>query len=327
MLSRVSEGMITVTGASGFVGEALCAELLARGHSVRAVVRSKDSLPHRLANSLEVVVVGEIDENTDWYEALVDTDCVIHCAGRAHVMRETAADVLAAYRAVNVASTRRLAEQARELSVRRIIYLSSIKVNGNQTPFPSRFKVSDNAAPEDPYGISKWEAENVLWEISNKISLEVTIIRPPLIYGPKVKGNFLTLLRWLDRGFPLPLGAVHNKRSLVGLSNLIDLIITCVDHAAAANQTFLVSDDEDLSTTELLQRLGDALDKPPYLIPMPFALLNWVARLLGKKNIAQRLLGSLQVDISKTKELLSWSPPVNVDEGLRQISKWYQGHR
>jgi nucleoside-diphosphate-sugar epimerase len=319
--------MITVTGASGFVGQALCAELLDRGYSVRAVVRSENALQLRDNNGLEVVAVGEIGANTDWTKALIDTDCVIHCAARAHVMHETAVDALAAYRAVNVAGTRRLAEQAQEFSVKRMIYLSSIKVNGEQTQFSRQFKASDNAAPEDPYGISKWEAEQVLWEVAAKSVLEIAVVRPPLVYGPGVKGNFLTLLRWLDRGLPMPFGAVHNRRSLVGIDNLIDLLITCVNHPGSVNQTFLVSDDEDLSTGELMRRLGKELDKPARLLSVPLALLEFAASLLNKRDIAQRLLGNLQVDISKTKELLGWSPPDNVDEGLRKTAEWYQVQR
>ena len=280
-----------------------------------------------IADSLEAVAIGEIDNQTDWSTEFVHIDCVIHCAARAHVMNETEADALAAYRAVNVDGTRRLAEQAVEMGVRRLIYLSSIKVNGEQTVPGERFNSFDNVFPEDPYGISKWEAEQALHEVSAKTGLEIVIIRPSLVYGPGVKGNFLSLLGWLKKGIPLPLGAIHNQRSLVGIDNLIDLIITCIDHPAAANQTFLVSDDEDLSTTELLRGMGHALGMPARLLPVPSSLLQFGANLLGKKDVAQRLFGNLQVDISKTKEILNWKPPVGVDEGLRKTAQWYLSQR
>ena len=316
---------ILVTGASGFVGQSLCSALLSGGFSVRAAVRSER--PLLIADSLEAVTIGEIGNQTDWSTEFVHIDCVIHCAARAHVMNEAEADALAAYRAVNVDGTCRLAEQAAEMGVRRLVYLSSIKVNGEQTVPGEHFNSFDNVFPEDPYGISKWEAEQALHEIASRTGLEVVIIRPPLVYGPGVKGNFLSMLGWLSRGLPLPLEAIQNQRSLVGIDNLVDLLITCVDHPSAANQTFLVSDDEDLSTTELLRRLGAALEKPARLLPIPASLLELAARLVGKQDIAQRLLGNLQVDISKTKEMLDWTPPAGVDEGLRKTAQWYLSQR
>ena len=198
-------------------------------------------------------------------------------------------------------------------------------MNGEQTVSGDCFTCLDKQYSEDPYGISKWEAEQALHEVSAKTDLEVVIIRPPLIYGAGVKGNFLSLLAWLSRGVPLPLGAIQNQRSMVGIDNLVDLIVTCIDHQAAANQTFLVSDDEDLSTTELLRRLGAALGKPARLIPIPASLLGLAARLVGKEDIAERLLGNLQVDISKTRKILDWAPRVSVDDGFRKTAKWYLG--
>ena len=318
---------VAVTGASGFVGQAVITELLSRQHDVHAVVRSLDKSSHVSAKAIQTFPVGEIGPDTDWRDALTEVDCIVHCAARAHVMNETEADALAAYRAENVDGMRRLAEQAAEAGVRRLVYLSSIKVNGEHTVSGDRFASSDNAFPQDPYGISKWEAEQAFYDVAARTGLEVVIIRPPLVYGPKVKGNFLSMLGWLSRGVPLPLGAIQNQRSLVGLDNLVDLIITCIDHPAAANQTFLVSDDEDMSTTELLRRLGAALGKPARLIPVPAALLELAARLVGKQDIAQRLLGNLQVDISKTREILNWAPPVSVDEGLRKAAQWYLNQR
>jgi len=316
---------ILVTGTSGFVGQSLCSALLSGGYSIRAAARLADSVP--AVDRLEVVTIGDIGSRTDWSTVLKDVDCIVHCAARAHVMLETAADALAAYRAVNVDGTRRLAEQAVESGVKRLVYLSSIKVNGEQTSTGVGFTATDFAKPEDPYGISKWEAEQALYEVSGRTGLEVVIIRPPLVYGAGVKGNFLSLLGWLNRGIPLPLGAIHNTRSLVGIDNLVDLIITCIDHPAAANQTFLVSDGEDLSTTDLLRRLGKALHKPSRLLPVPASVLEVAAQLVGKKAVAQRLLGNLQVDISKTRELLGWSPPVSVDEGLQKTANWYLSQR
>ena len=316
---------VAVTGASGFVGQAVITELLSRQYDVHAVVRSLDKSSHVSAKAIQTFPVGEIGPDTDWRDALTEVDCIVHCAARAHAMNET--DALEAYRAVNVDGTRRLAEQAAGMGVRRLVYLSSIKVNGEQTVPGDRFSTLNNTFPEDPYGISKWEAEQALHEVSAKTGLDIVIIRPPLVYGPGVKGNFLSMLGWLSRGVPLPLGAIKNRRSLVGIDNLVDLIITCIDHPAAANQTFLVSDDEDMSTTKLLRRLGAALGKPARLIPVPASLLELAARLVGKQDIAQRLLGNLQVDISKTREILNWTPPISVDEGLRKTAQWYLSQR
>ena len=242
--------VVAVTGASGFVGAALCGELHARGFAVRGTVRSLHS--SFSASGVEPVAVANLDAATDWSSALVGVDCVIHCAARAHVMQETEADALAAYRLVNVDGSRCLMEQAAAAGVRRLVYLSSIKVNGEQTALGAPFLFSDVPAPEDPYGVSKWKAEQALWEVSTKTGLDVVVIRPPLVYGLGVKGNFLRLLRWVSRGLPLPLGAVQNQRSLVGLENLVDLLIRCVDHPAAAGQTFLVSVEQEISTPELI---------------------------------------------------------------------------
>lgn len=222
---------------------------------------------------------------------------------------------------MNVAGTLNLARQAASAGVERFVFLSSIKVNGEQTRPGQRFNPDDQPVPEDPYGMSKWEAELGLRKVAEESGMEVVIIRPPLVYGPGVKGNFASIQRLVARGLPLPLGAIHNKRSLVALDNLIDLIITCVDHPAAANQVFLVSDGEDLSTSELLRRVGSAMGRPARLLPVPSALIYLGATILGKKAIAQRLLGSLQVDISKARDLLDWDPPISVDEGLRRCLK------
>ena len=312
-----------VTGATGFLGRKVCSELLLRKHEIRGIARPSSLA--RLLTSLRrhYRTVENIEADTDWSDEVSGIDSIIHCAARAHVMEEKNAVALAAYRAVNVEGTKNLAEQAVAAGVKRFIFLSSIKVNGERTISRSRFTSEDNAFPEDAYGISKWEAEQALYEVSARTGLEIVVIRPPLVYGPRVKGNFRSMLRWLSQGIPLPLDAIDNQRSLVGIDNLIDLIITCIDHPAAANQTFLVSDDEDLSTTELLRRMSKALGKPAQFVPVPPSLLAFGAKLIGKQDIAQRLLGNLQVDISHTKKALDWTPTVSVVEGLRRTAEWY----
>jgi nucleoside-diphosphate-sugar epimerase len=263
--------------------------------------------------------VPGLDDETDWSLALQGIDVVIHAAARAHVMGEDARDPFAEYRRVNVQGTSNLARQAAAAGVRRFLFISSIKVNGESTLPDRPFTAEDAPAPEDAYGISKAEAETELRRIAQETGMEVTIIRPPLIYGPGVKGNFSSLMNWVRRGLPLPLGGVtQNRRSLVGLDNLVDLVWVCVEHPKAANQTFLISDGKDLSTTELLRGIGKALSHPARLLWVPAGLIAFTANMLGKRVIAQRLLGSLQVDISKTCELLSWQPSVPVDEGLRR---------
>ena len=264
-------------------------------------------------------VSPELSADSEWSSLLVNVDVIIHTAARVHVMNDHSCYPLTEYRCVNVKGTFNLAHQAAQSGVRRFIFVSSIKVNGEETKLDHPFSASEEPAPIDPYGISKYEAEIGLQKIAKETGMEVVIIRPPLVYGPKVKANFATLMRLIARGLPLPLGAIHdNRRSFVALDNLIDLIMTCITHPAAANQTFLVSDGEDLSTTDLLRRIASAMGRPSRLIPIHSSILKAGASLLGKKEMAQRLLGSLQVDIEKTRRLLNWSPPISVDEGLRR---------
>ena len=306
---------VLLTGASGFVGKAVLKTAQQRSLKIRPVFRSMDSAKRYS----EAVLVSGLDGAADWSQALKGVDVVIHAAARAHIMREEALDPLAEYRRVNVEGTLNLARQAATAGVRRFVFISSIKVNGEATAPGRPFKADDAPAPEDAYGLSKAEAEAQLKQVAQETGMEVTIIRPPLIYGPGVKGNFASLVRWVHRGLPLPLGGVtHNRRSLVGLDNLVDLILVCADHPKAANQTFLISDGEDLSTTELLRRIGKALRRPARLLWLPAGAISLMAGLLGKKVISQRLLGSLQVDINKTCEMLDWKPSVAVDEGLRR---------
>lgn len=302
-----------VTGAAGFVGRALLPKLLAAGFRVRAVSRS----PVKVGGDATVIEWQSCSDIED--ATLEGCDTLIHLAARVHVMRETEADALAAFRRVNVDLAERLARRAVAAGVGRFVFLSSIKVNGEETRPGCPFFADDTPAPEDAYGLSKCEAEQALRRISEETGMEVVVIRPPLVYGPGVKGNFRSMLDWLDRGVPLPLASLDNRRSFVGVDNLCDLIVRCVTHPGAANQTFLVSDDQDLSTPDLLRLAADALGRPARLWPFPPALLEQTAALLGKGGIARRLCGSLQVDIGKTKSLLSWAPPVTAREGLRRI--------
>ncbi|MDZ7750176.1 MAG: SDR family oxidoreductase [Gammaproteobacteria bacterium] len=306
---------ILVTGATGLIGGALIARLLLDGvGSVRATVRG---LAGGLSAAVEVKPIGDLGPATDWSRALGDVTAVVHTAARVHVMREQAADPLAVYRRDNVEGTLQLARQAAESGVRRFVFLSSIKVNGEET-LPGRpCRAADAPRPEDAYGISKLEAEQGLMNLAQEAGMEVVILRPPLVYGPGVKGNFAALIKALARGLPLPLGAItDNRRSLVGLDNLVDLIRVCLEHPAAANQVFLAGDGEDLSTAELLRRLGQALGRPARLIPVPPALMKAGARALGREGVCRRLCGSLQVDIAPTCERLDWTPPLGVDEAL-----------
>ena len=305
---------ILVTGANGFVGKSLSAELFGQGHTVQAAVRNKVAP----IENVETTIVGEVNGNTDWSQSLAGVSTVVHLAARVHVMQDNSTDPLAEFRAVNVQGTLNLARQAAAAGVRRFVFLSSIKVNGEHTDLGSPFNADQTPAPQDAYGISKHEAELGLRGIAAETGMQVVIIRPPLIYGAGVKANFALLFRAVRHGVPLPLGlATHNRRSFVSLNNLVDFIITCIHHPNAANQTFLVSDGCDLSTTELLRRMGNALGKPARLIPVPVAVLEAGAALFGRRDVAQRLCGSLRVDITKAKELLGWMPPFGVDEGLR----------
>ncbi|EOA04538.1 UDP-glucose 4-epimerase [Herbaspirillum frisingense GSF30] len=271
------------------------------------------------------MIVEELAPDTNWSSALEGMEAVVHCAARVHVMNETAGDPLSKFRRTNVEGTLALARQAQQAGVRRFIFISSIKVNGEETQPGRPFTADDTPAPADPYGISKMEAEQALRELARNGTMEVVVIRPVLVYGPGVKANFLSMIRWLDKGIPLPLGGISsNRRSLVALDNLVDLICVCLSHPDAAGQVFLVSDGEDLSTTAMLRRISLALGKSPFLPSLPASWLMLAARMMGRPGIAQRLCGSLQVDISKNRDLLGWTPRTTVDAAFQKTVDAYR---
>jgi nucleoside-diphosphate-sugar epimerase len=304
---------ICVTGASGLVGSRLCDYLTAFGHEVIKVSRNRQ----------DYVVTGDMGADTNWSEAIAGCDVVVHLSARVHVMRDGSANPLAEFRKSNVEATRSLALQAAASGVKRFVFISTVKVNGEFTPLSQPFTFANEPDPQDNYAISKHEAEQALWQLARGTGMEVVVIRPPLVYGPGVKGNFARMVLWVRRGVPLPLGSVQNLRSLVALDSLVDLIAVCADterSPMAANQTLLVSDGEDVSTTELLRRVALAYEVSPRLLPIPAHWLHAAARFIGKGAMADRLLGSLQVDVSKTCELLGWKPPVTMDEQLRKMA-------
>lgn len=286
--------------------------------SVRGAVRRATPL----ASGVECSVVGEIGAGTDWHEALVDATSVIHLAARAHVLRDTATDPLATFRAINTAGTLNLARQAAEAGVRRFVFVSTIKVNGEGRNAP--YTELELPSPQDPYAISKWEAEQGLRDIAARTGMDVTILRPPLVYGPSVGANFLQLMHAVDRGWLLPLGRVNNRRSLIYLGNLVDAITACLTHPAAANKTFLLSDGDDVSTPELIRRLAIALGRPAKLLPTPSVLLKITSFVLGKRKAAERLLGSLTLDGSAIQRELRWSPSYSMAAGLDATAAWYR---
>ena len=311
--SKAPEVRVLITGANGFIGRALVAELVARNLTVRGTVRNSGVITH----CEDCAVIGKVNGNTDWRDALVGVTHVVHLAARAHVTHETVADSPAVFRAINTEGTLNLARQASEAGVARFIFVSTAKVHGEGREFA--YSITDEPAPEDSYAISKWEAELGLRGIAAHTTMEMVILRSPLVYGQGVKANFRSMMRCLALGVPLPLAAAtENRRSLVALDNLIDLIATCLNHPAAANETFLVSDGQDLSTAELLRKMGVALGHPARLFYVPTLLLKLGASVVNKTGIYQRLCGSFQLDIAKSRQLLGWIPPVSVDEGLQR---------
>jgi nucleoside-diphosphate-sugar epimerase len=317
---------LLITGATGFIGGAVLRHCASDQEWQLRVSGRRDLAD--LPTGVESVLVADLSLDTNWSQAVGNVETIVHAAGRGHLMRNVSADPLTEYRRVNVAATLNLARQAAAAGVRRFIFLSSIKVNGEAT-LPGRpFTCNDTPAPTDPYAVSKHEAELGLMQLAEKTGLEVVIIRPVLVYGPGVKGNFLSVMHRLHQGVPLPFGALtYNKRSLVAVDNLADLIVCCLDHPSAVNQTFLVSDGEDLSTTEMLRRTAAALGCRAHLIPVPGPVLHMGARILGKAGFAQRLCGSLQVDINKTRQLLGWTPPISVTDALGLTAHHFLANR
>lgn len=315
---------ILVTGASGFVGKALCAELSRHGYKVRAANRTAHFSADHSGAHPEEVVVGTVDADTDWSAALTGVDVFIHLAARVHVMRDEASDPLDEFRRINTAGTEQLARAAAASGAKRLVYVSSIKVNGEETPDGHCYTELDAPSPQDPYGVSKWEAEQALHRVAKETGLEIVIIRPPLVYGAGVKGNFAQMLKVLAKGIPLPLVSVGNLRSLVYIGNFVDALRVCATHPAAAGKTFLVSDGEDVSTPELLRQLGGAMGHPARLLPFPPALLHLAGRVTGKSAQVDRLLGSLRVDSGKIRRELGWQPPYTLQQGLQETAEWYR---
>lgn len=313
---------VLVTGATGFVGRVACAALHAKGWTVKAVVRDARGSACRAPSEAQPVIVDSIGPDTDWGSTLEHVEVIVHLAARAHVLKETAKDPVASFRRVNIAGTERLARAAAGAGVQRLVFVSTIKVNGEETP-GTPFTEDDPPSPQDAYGLSKWKAEQALRRVAAETGLEVVILRPPLVYGPGVKGNFLRLLELVNRGTPLPLGSVRNRRSLVFVGNLVDAIIACATHPKAAGKTFLVSDDEDLSIADLISRIAQALDRPDPLWPFPPTLLRLAGNLLGKSEEARRLLGSLRVDSGRIRRELDWAPPYSTADGLARTAHWF----
>lgn len=303
-----------VTGANGFVGQALCAELINRGYFVRAVVRA---IPDLSLRSNETIRISDIATNVGWKNILHGMTTVIHLAARVHVMQDDATDPLEEFRRANVAGTEYLARAAIANGVKRLVYVSSIKVNGEMTQVDDMFTEADKPVPQDPYGISKWEAEQILHRIAEETGLEVVIVRPPLVYGGNVKGNFAKMLGVLRKGIPLPLASVQNLRSLIYVGNLVDALILCAMHSDAAGETYLVSDNADVSTSDLLRELGNATGCPARLLPCPPGLLKLGAAVFGKSEQVERLIGSLRVDTGKIRNELGWLPPYSLLQGLQ----------
>lgn len=315
--------LIGVTGGTGFVGHAVIDRLSRQDIRVVMAVRSGGRTLPRDWAAVNQIAIGEIDSRTDWSTALNGLDCVVHCAGQANSISPGFQSQGATFNTVNVDGTRRLAEQAAALGVKRFIYISSLKVNCEKTLPGKPVRIGDPEAPEGPYAISKWEAECTLAEISLTTGMEVVVIRPPLIYGPRVQGSFFQMLKWLHKGIPLPLGAIDNQRSFVSIDNLVALIVRCLTHPAAANRKFLVSDDDDMSTTQLLIRMARALETRSRLIKCsPFVICS-AAKLIGKSGIGHRLTDNLVLDMSSTKQQLGWTPPFTVEESLKKTAHWY----
>jgi nucleoside-diphosphate-sugar epimerase len=328
MLEQAVEdkGTVLVTGATGFVGRHICECLHAAGFQVNAAVRKRSdmSAPPTIR---ELIEVGDIGPTTSWNSALRGIEAVVHLAAMAHLPLDGRPEALEACRRVNTLGTERLVRSVADADVRRFIYISSIKVNGDRTAVDAPFSEIDFPHPLDAYGQSKWEAEQIIQDVAGRSTLETVILRPPLMYGPGVRANFLALLRWIDRGMPLPFGLIKNRRSMLYVGNLADVIMRCLDAPAAKGQTYLLSDGEDISTPELIERIALLFGHPPRLWPVPVWLLRGLGRLSGRSAAIDRLSGSLVVDSGKIRKDLDWRPPVSCDEGLRATVQWYLAER
>lgn len=319
---------ILVTGANGFVGRRLCHVLTERGYGVRAAVRqigagARDPGKNARDGAVQdVFPIGNIDSGTDWSDALIGVDSIVHLAARVHILQEVSENPLESFRSVNVFGSKHLAEVAVRTGVKRFIYVSSISVHGNSTG-ERAYVEEDEAYPRSPYAISKWEAELSLKSFAQESGLELVIIRPPLVYGPGVGGNFLRLMRMADRGLPLPLGSVKNLRSFIGIDNLVELLVTCTSHPAAAGETFLVADGEDLSTPDLIRHVARLLGRPARLVPFPVSVLRAVSTVARMDDVVDRLCNCLQVDAGKARRLLGWRPQVSLSEGFERTVRWY----
>jgi hypothetical protein len=318
-IKRMSSNLL-ITGASGFVGSALCIEAEQRGYTVRCAVRSGSSCSGRQ----DMVAVGEIDANTDWKAALTGIDCIIHLAARVHVMHDTVADPLEEFRKVNLHGASNLARQAADSGVKRFIYVSSIKVSGEQTAEGRPYNIPDKTdSPHGPYALSKWETEQALRRIESETGMQVVIVRPPLVYGPGVKGNFLRLLQAVKNGIPLPLAGIRNERSLLYLGNLVDILLACILRPDVAGKTYLVSDGANISTPDLLNAIGDAMQKPARLFYLPGPLLRFVAQATGQREMLARLTQSLCIDDTRFRQDAGWAPRFSLREGLKATTDWY----
>ena len=313
---------VFVTGATGFVGRLLCTRLLSAGYSVSGTLLAGEN-PASLIKGVGPVPIDPLGPGTPWQHAVGDIDAIIHLAARVHVMDDPAADPLAEFRHVNTEGTKQLAREAAKAGVKRLVFISSIKVNGEESPTP--YREDSCAQPTDPYGISKLEAEQALREIEAETGLQVVIVRPTLVYGPGVKANFLNMMKIVSRGIPLPLASIRNKRSLIYVGNLVDVLAACAAHPAAAGKTYLVSDGEDVSTPDLIRHTAAALGCPARLFPVSPSLMRLAGTFIGKRPTVDRLLGSLTVDSSAIRRELGWRPPFTMDEGLRETASWFNG--
>ena len=313
---------ILVTGASGFIGQSLCETLSKSGRSVLGAVRNLNSI--LINKNIKYISVGDIAFKKNWKDLLVEVDCIVHCAGKAHLIHEK--KNLDIYRLVNIEGTKHLAEQAAKSGVKKLVFLSSVKVNGENTNGKTNSKIftnNDLPAPKDAYSISKFEAEKILWNISTKTGLEVVVVRLPLVYGTSVPANLKRLIKLISTGLPLPFSLINNQRSLIGIDNLVDVILRCIDHPNAKNKTFLVSDDEDLSTPDLIKLIAKEMGCSVSLFPVPIPWLKFFSFFIGRQSDIDRLTGSLQVDIEYTKKILDWKPSVSVSEGIKRMFNNY----